>query len=77
MALDRSVELLVRHHHLNYGISLQRVMRNFAGVGSSVSAFFLFIVGLANSIILHRVLRRRRQVRSITRLGYDSLLNGD
>jgi len=30
-------------------------------VGSSVSAFFLFIVGFANSIILHRVLRRRRQ----------------
>ncbi|KAI9510607.1 NicO-domain-containing protein [Russula earlei] len=30
-------------------------------VGSSVSAFFLFVVGLANSIILHRVLRKRRQ----------------
>ncbi|KAI0252388.1 high-affinity nickel-transport protein-domain-containing protein [Lactifluus subvellereus] len=30
-------------------------------VGSSVSAFFLFIVGLANSVILHRVLRKRRQ----------------
>jgi len=29
-------------------------------VGSSVSAFFLFVVGLANSIILHRVLRKRR-----------------
>ncbi|KAH9969521.1 high-affinity nickel-transport protein-domain-containing protein [Russula dissimulans] len=34
----------------------------FGGViGSSVSAFFLFIVGFANSIILHRVLRKRRQ----------------
>ncbi|KAH8989651.1 NicO-domain-containing protein [Lactarius hatsudake] len=32
-------------------------------VGSSVSAAFLFIVGLANSVILHRVLRKRRQVR--------------
>ncbi|KAH9065490.1 NicO-domain-containing protein [Lactarius vividus] len=32
-------------------------------VGSSVSAAFLFIVGLANSIILHRVLRKRRRVR--------------
>ncbi|KAH9179154.1 NicO-domain-containing protein [Lactarius sanguifluus] len=30
-------------------------------VGSSVSAAFLFIVGLANSVILHRVLRKRRQ----------------
>ncbi|KAH9080626.1 NicO-domain-containing protein [Lactarius deliciosus] len=32
-----------------------------AVVGSSVSAVFLFIVGLANSVILHRVLRKRRQ----------------
>ncbi|KAI0269739.1 high-affinity nickel-transport protein-domain-containing protein [Gloeopeniophorella convolvens] len=31
-------------------------------VGSSVSAGFLFIVGLANSIILHRILRKRSQV---------------
>jgi len=30
-------------------------------VGSSVSASFLFVVGLANSIILHRVLRKRRR----------------
>ncbi|KAI0304491.1 high-affinity nickel-transport protein-domain-containing protein [Multifurca ochricompacta] len=30
-------------------------------IGSSVSAFFLFIVGFANSIILHKVLRKRRQ----------------
>ncbi|KAH9997971.1 high-affinity nickel-transport protein-domain-containing protein, partial [Russula vinacea] len=34
-------------------------------VGSSVSACFLFIVGLANSIILHRVLRKRRLVRTV------------
>ncbi|KAI9465582.1 NicO-domain-containing protein [Lactarius psammicola] len=32
-------------------------------IGSSVSAAFLFIVGLANSVILHGVLRKRRQVR--------------
>jgi high-affinity nickel-transport protein len=51
--------------------------RKFAGtgVGSSVSASFLFIVGLANSIILHRVLRKRRQVRTTSR--DDSLPNGD
>ena len=30
--------------------------------GSAVSASFLFIVGLANSIILFRVIRKRRQV---------------
>ncbi|KAI0300362.1 NicO-domain-containing protein [Russula brevipes] len=30
-------------------------------VGPAVSAFFLLVVGLANSIILHRVLRKRRQ----------------
>ncbi|TFY63963.1 hypothetical protein EVG20_g6106 [Dentipellis fragilis] len=30
-------------------------------VGSAVSATFLFIVGLANSIILYRILRKRRQ----------------
>ncbi|KAI0283898.1 high-affinity nickel-transport protein-domain-containing protein [Russula aff. rugulosa BPL654] len=34
-------------------------------VGSSVSASFLFVMGLANSIILHRVLRKRRRVRAI------------
>ena len=51
--------------------------RNFAGtgIGSSVSASFLFIVGLANSIILHRVLRKRLQVRTTSR--DDSLPNGD
>ncbi|KAI0763623.1 high-affinity nickel-transport protein-domain-containing protein [Trametes elegans] len=35
-------------------------------VGASVSASFLFIVGLANSIILFRILRRRRKVRRLT-----------
>ncbi|EIW59722.1 NicO-domain-containing protein [Trametes versicolor FP-101664 SS1] len=37
-------------------------------VGAAVSASFLFIVGLANSIILFRVLRKRRRV-SRTRTG--------
>lgn len=43
-----------------------RSAKNFPS-GSSVSASFLFIVGLANSIILHRVLRKRRLVRAIRR----------
>ncbi|KAI0056100.1 NicO-domain-containing protein [Artomyces pyxidatus] len=33
-------------------------------VGSAISATFLFIVGLANSIILHRILKKRRRVSS-------------
>lgn len=32
--------------------------------GSSVSASFLFFIGLANSIILYRIIRSRRNVRS-------------
>lgn len=36
--------------------------------GASVSATFLFIVGLANSIILYRILRDRRRVRAAPQL---------
>ncbi|KAI0004593.1 high-affinity nickel-transport protein-domain-containing protein [Russula compacta] len=46
-------------------------------VGSSVSACFLFIVGLANSIILHKVLRKRRQVRTIWRNDKQQLAQGE
>ncbi|EAU86074.1 hypothetical protein CC1G_07153 [Coprinopsis cinerea okayama7 len=34
-------------------------------IGPAVSGSFLFIVGLANSIILWRILRRRRKVRNV------------
>ena len=33
-------------------------------LGAAVSASFLFIVGLANSIILYRILRTRYRVRT-------------
>ncbi|KAI1793273.1 NicO-domain-containing protein [Ganoderma leucocontextum] len=32
-------------------------------IGAAVSASFLFVVGLANSIILYRILRKRRQIK--------------
>ena len=37
--------------------------------GASVSASFLFIVGLANSIILYKTLRRRRELAQAERAG--------
>ncbi|VDB86883.1 unnamed protein product [Peniophora sp. CBMAI 1063] len=40
-------------------------------IGASVSASFLFIVGLANSIILYKTLRRRRESARTERAGID------
>ena len=31
-------------------------------VGAAVSGSFLFIIAVANSVILHRILKKRRQV---------------
>jgi high-affinity nickel permease len=68
VALDTLVELLVRP---TSGYYMKPVPQCIADAGSSVSAAFLFIVGLANSVILHRVLRKRRQVRRVKSSGDD------
>ncbi|TBU39468.1 NicO-domain-containing protein [Dichomitus squalens] len=44
---------------------MQRVGEVGGIVGSAVSASFLFVVGLANSIILYRILRKRHQIRRL------------
>jgi nickel/cobalt transporter (NiCoT) family protein len=62
--------------HVEHNSATARRAKFFPS-GSSVSAFFLFVVGLANSIILHRVLRKRRRVRAIRRNGWQLLLSGD
>lgn len=74
VALDKLVELLVR---LTSWYHIKPVPQYIADAGSSVSAAFLFIVGLANSVILHRVLRKRRQVRRVKWSGDDSNSIGD